>query len=395
MSDDVSADSGGGGSDSVTEVTTTSWLQRLGQSIVGFGIGTLLIIGSVALLWRNEGRAVDAIRALDQGARQVIEVAAASVDAGTEGKLVHLSGVMTTSAPAKDTAFGISGDGLLRLKRTVEMYQWTEDKTTHSQTNLGGAKTTETTYTYKKEWADKPTASDHFHEPNGHENPPMPVTSTTIDSTDVRLGAYRVDRALLDKVSAFAPFAPPEGLGLPAGYHAEGDVLYRGRDSGNPAVGDTRVRYAAVSSAMMSVVAVQASGVLAPYQAAHGYQIALADAGVVPAAEMFREKKEAESLWTWILRAIGFVLMLIGFILMASPLSVAASVIPLLGDLVGVGALLLGLAIAVPLTLLVIALAWIVHRPLVGVGLIAAALTLAFLLARLPRRPVAAVSAGR
>jgi len=221
------------------------------------------------------------------------------------------------------------------------------------------------------------------------------VTSTTIDSTDVRLGAYRVDRALLDKVSAFAPFAPPEGLGLPAGYHAEGDVLYRGRDSGNPAVGDTRVRYAAVSSAMMSVVAVQASGVLAPYQAAHGYQIALADAGVVPAAEMFREKKEAESLWTWILRAIGFVLMLIGFILMASPLSVAASVVPLLGDLVGVGALLLGLAIAVPLTLLVIALAWIVHRPLVGVGLIAAALTLAFLLARLPRRPVAAVSAGR
>ncbi len=56
MSDDYS-------SDSVTEVTTTGWLQRIGQSIVGALIGILLVIGSIILLWWNEGRAVEAIRA--------------------------------------------------------------------------------------------------------------------------------------------------------------------------------------------------------------------------------------------------------------------------------------------------------------------------------------------
>jgi hypothetical protein len=381
----------GGSSDSVTEVTTTGWLQRLLQSLIGVLIGILLVIGSIVLLWWNEGRAVEAIRALDQGARQIVEINSTAVDGAAEGKLVHLSGPMTTSPPAVDTAFGIGGEGLLRLKRTVEMYQWSEEKSSHSQTNVGGSKTTETTYSYKKEWSENAHDSSRFHEANGHQNPPLPV-STTIDSTDVRLGAYRVDPSVLDNVSEFAPFDPPQNATLPAGYRRENGVLYRGRDSGNPAIGDIRIRYTAVSSQTMSVVAAQAGGVLTRYRAANGYQIALADAGVAPVVTMFHEKKQEESLWTWILRGVDFVLMLIGFILMASPLSVAASVIPFLGDLVGMGAFLLGVVIAVPLTLLVIAAAWIAHRPLIGGGLIIAAAGLFYLLARLRRRPVAAAA---
>src|SRR5438270_12574653 len=120
-------------SDSVTDVTTTGWLQRIGQSFVGALIGILLVIGSIVLLWWNEGRAVDAIRALDQGARQLVEANATAVDPANNNKLVHLSGAMTTRAPARDTVFGIGGDDLLRLKRTVEMFQWTEQKSTRSQ----------------------------------------------------------------------------------------------------------------------------------------------------------------------------------------------------------------------------------------------------------------------
>src|ERR1700736_4632949 len=70
MSDYSSGDFGSGGGDSVTEVTTTSWLQRILQSFVGALIGILMVVGSVILLWWNEGRAVEAIRALDPGARQ-------------------------------------------------------------------------------------------------------------------------------------------------------------------------------------------------------------------------------------------------------------------------------------------------------------------------------------
>jgi hypothetical protein len=123
--------------------------------------------------------------------------------------------------------------------------------------------------------------------------------------------------------------------------------------------------------------------------AANGYTIALADAGIVPASAIFREKRREESLWTWIWRAVGFGVMLIGFLLMANPISVLAGVIPLFEQLVGIGVGLLALIIAVPLTLIVIALAWIAYRPLIGGGLIAVGLVLGYLLRRLLHRPAA------
>jgi hypothetical protein len=267
------------------------------------------------------------------------------------------------------------------------MFQWTEHKSSRSQKNLGGSETTATTYSYQKEWSESAVDSSRFREAGSHRNPPMPVSSATIDSPEVRLGAYRVDRAVLSEVSAFTAF-DPQNPNLPAGYRKLGDMLYRGDDSAAPAIGDIKIRYAAVPAQTISVVAAQGSGTLAPFHAANGYKIALAEPGVVPAAAMFRDKAEEEGLWTWVWRAVGFVLVLFGFVLMSSPLSVLVGVIPLLEELVGIASFLLALIIAVPLTLIVIAAAWIVHRPLVGVGLIVAGLGLAYLLRRLHRRPV-------
>jgi hypothetical protein len=100
---------------------------------------------------------------------------------------------------------------------------------------------------------------------------------------------------------------------------------------------------------------------------------------------MFKEKAHEESVLTWILRAVGFVLMLIGFWLMGSPLGVVLGVIPLLETLAEAGAFLIALIVSVPLTLLVIAAAWMAHRPLIGLGLIAGAIGLGYLLRRLHR----------
>src|SRR4051794_41827779 len=96
MSDDYS-------NDSVTEVTTTGWLQRIGQSVVGALIGLLLVIGSVMLLWWNEGRAGDAIRALDRGAKQEIEAQASAVAPTDEGKVVRLWGMVEEKEPGRDS----------------------------------------------------------------------------------------------------------------------------------------------------------------------------------------------------------------------------------------------------------------------------------------------------
>src|SRR5258708_9803942 len=134
MSDDSSNFSGsgdfGGGNDSVTETTTTGWLQRILGSLVGALIGILLVIGSLCLRWGNEGRAVEAIRALDQGAHHLVEVNSAAVDGAADGKLVHLSGIVQTSKSPRDGSFGIRGDNLLLLHRPGRIVQTTEHTST-------------------------------------------------------------------------------------------------------------------------------------------------------------------------------------------------------------------------------------------------------------------------
>jgi hypothetical protein len=84
--------------------------------------------------------------------------------------------------------------------------------------------------------------------------------------------------------------------------------------------------------------------------------------------------------------------MLIGFICMTRPLTMLFAVLPFLESLVGAGAFLVAITLAVPITLLTISVAWIAHRPLIGGGLLLAAVA-AWLLLRqmLPRRPVVRV----
>jgi hypothetical protein len=287
---------------------------------------------SIAVLYWNEGRAVDASRALSRGAAAIIEVNAAAVDPGENGKLVHLSGTMQPATPARDPVFGVTGDGLLRLSRSVEMYQWKETTSSQSQQSVGGSKTTETTYNYQRVWSAQPIVSAQFKVRDGHQNPPMQVQSATFDVGGVQLGAYGVDPPL-------------------------------------------------------------SNGVLTGYRDANGYTIALAEPGVVTAAALFHDEQTSENRLTWILRGVGFVAMLIGFVCMTRPLTMVFAVLPFLESLVGVGAFLVALTLAVPITLVTIAVGWIAHRPVIGGGLLVGAVVALYLRRRLhPRRPVQATA---
>ena len=373
-------------SDQFTEVTTEGWGQRLGGSLIAALIGLILVPASIVLLYWNEGRAVEAIRALNRGAAEIVDIGATPVATETNGKLVHVSGMMQPGTPARDPVFGVTGNGLLRLSRAVEMYQWKEETSSHSQQSVGGSKTTETTYSYQHVWSAQPIASGQFKMPNGHQNPPMQVRSTTFDGGNVRLGAYQVDPSVLNRVATFAPFQPQSPP--PADYQAAGDGYYHGLDATQPAVGDLRVSFTAIPAQTISVAAAQVAGVLTAYRDATGYTIALAEPGVVSAAALFHDEKKSESTLTWVLRGAGFVLMLVGFVCMTRPLTMLFAVLPFLESMVGAGAFLAALTLAVPITLLTIAIAWIVHRPLIGAGLLAGAIATWYLLRQLhPRRP--------
>lgn len=360
--------------DTVTSVSSATWLQRIAGSFVAALIGLVLIAVSIVLLSWNEGRAVTAARALEQGERDVIEVAADRIDLAANGKLVHLVGPMTTTAPAKDRQFGVSGDGLLRVKRHVEMLQWEEKKSSSTQKQTGGSATTETTATYAKVWSDAPKDSARFVDRAGHENPPMPVKTMIYDTGTARLGAFRVASDLLDAVDAFAPLSVDASVSLPAGYQRVGDMLYRGRDSTSPEIGDVRVTFSAVPSQTLSVIGGQAGDTLASFRGEGGYRIRLAVPGVASAAAMFEEKQQSEATLTWMLRGVGLVLMVIAFALCMSPISALAAFIPLLEEIVAAGSFVVALLLGVVATLLTVAAAWLTYRPMIAVAFILVAL---------------------
>lgn len=379
-------------SDTFTETTTTGWGGRIGQSIVGVFIGILLVLAAIVLLYWNEGRAVEAMSALNQGLHQVVEVSPDAVLLANDGKLVHLIGRVSTATPARDPAFGVTGDGLLRLYRKVEMYQWKEATSTTPQQSMGGSKTSQTTYSYHRVWSASAIDSGAFHHPAGHVNPVMPMRSVTFDSPAAMLGAYHLDPGVLDEISDFTPLAVAKAPARPLypspfyparSYQIEDGGFYLGQSSANPAVGDLRVTFAAVPAQVLSVAATQAGNTLTPYHAANGYEIALIKPGALSAAALFAEKKQEERIITWVLRGVGFILMVIAFAMIAGPVTTFFAVVPFLEGIVDAGTFLVALTFAVPMTLATIAIAWAAHRPLIGGVLLAAALVSLVLLSRL------------
>ena len=85
----------------------------------------------------------------------------------------------------------------------------------------------------------------------------------------------------------------------------------------------------------------------------------------------------------WILRAAGILLISLGFGTILKPISAVTSYIPLLGNVVGAAVGLVSFILGLALGLVVIALAWIRFRPLLGISLlILVALLIAFLIIR-------------
>jgi len=379
---DQGGNAAAGVGDSVTEVTQTTWLQRLISSFVGVLVGIGFIGGSIFLLAWNENRAVTAIRALDDGAAQVVEAAASPVDPAKQGRLVHVTGPLRAATAPRDPTFGVVAEGSVRLRRTLEMYQWRESESTHTEKTAGGGERKTKTYSYSKVWSDTPINSGSFHQPSGHGNPGMPARSMDFDAPDARLGDFRVDPAVLHKLDDFTLVNLPAPGAQQRGFRPDGDWLYRGVSSGEPAVGDMRLKFSAIAAQSASVVAGQADGTLTPFRGRSGYTIALAHLGVRSAADLIEAKKEQEAVLTWILRFVGFFVMLLGFMMVMKPLTLLLAFIPFVESIVGAGVGLLALMISVPLTLLTIAVAWLAVRPVVAGGLIAAGVAVFWLLGK-------------
>jgi len=362
---------------------------RLGKSLSGVLGGIALFILSIALLYWNEGRAVDTALDLAEGESSVVVLDRIDqIDTSTKDALVHLTGMAETAETLRDDAFGIEIPAL-KLRRTVEMLQWKENTESKTRTKLGGETETITTYTYEKIWSDALIDSSRFELTDGHQNPTLkPLETLDIEAREIRIGAYRLGPGLVGKLNKFDELAPPAAL--PEGHIAQGNVIFRSADPNAPQIGDLRITFKVAMPAEISVVAHNNGGLLDGYRAKAGSNLQLLAYGNVDAATMFESAKSANKALTFGLRILGIILMFIGANSVMGPIAVVADVLPLLGRVTRMGTSLLAAIITLPVAFVTISIAWLAHRPVLAVGLMVVGALLAFGLIQFARKRKAA-----
>ena len=363
--------------DKYTVVTRQSWFSRLGDAFKGILAGALLVLGAIILLWWNEGRAVITARGLNEGAGLVVSVSAGQVEAANEGRLVHVSGRAVTSGQLNDPDFPYMAVKGLALRRAVEMYQWQEDKQTRETKKAGGSVETETTYSYRKAWSGSLHNSSGFAKPEGHVNPgAMPYPPLVVKAQDARLGAFRLPGFMLD-LPLNENLRVPDNAPLGQNRHAVQGGVYLGRNPDAPEVGDVRILFSYAPEQDVSVVARQQGDSFGPYSVSDGRRtIQMLRPGLYDAEGMFSAARSDNAVLTWLLRLGGGIGLFAGFYLILRPLAVLGDVLPLLGTALGAGIGLAALVLSLICGLVVIALAWIAVRPLLGVALLLCAAAL-------------------
>ncbi len=365
---------------SFRDVTHQSWLSRIGNAFKGILVGIILFLIAFPLLFWNEGRAVKRYKTLKEGGGAVVSITANVIDQANSGKLVHLTGGAEIDSVLTDSTFGVSANAL-KLKRIVEMYQWKETSQSKTTKKTGGGTKTVKTYDYKQTWSKEPINSTGFKKPDGHQNPSsMPYRSTEEIANDVSLEAFTLSSSLVKKINNYESLPVENAASIPEPIkekiklHAAG--LYIGADPFSTEIGDVRITFQVAKPTQVSVISKQAGSSFEPYSTQVGGTIELLQVGVHTADAMFQKAQDNNKVLTWVLRLVGFILMLLGLNLIFKPLSVIADVLPLLGYIVGAGTGIISFLLALVLSLITIAIAWIVYRPFLGIVLIAVAIGL-------------------
>lgn len=364
------------GGDAFTSTSSQSWFSRIGSAFSGLLVGIVLIPAAGWLLFWNEGRAVQTARSLTEGAGLVQTVSADRPDPANQGRLVHVAGPVRIAQLPVDQELNVSPPaGSLRLIRRVEMFQWVEETRSETRTRLGGGTETVTTSTYRRDWHEGRVDSGRFRQPDGHQNPQLRYGDRSFTAEGVTLGGFRLAAGQLEGLSA------DEAVTLPGG----GATRFIGYDPSAPAVGDLRITWRVARPDGLSVIGAQQGDGFAPFATRAGDRLLMVRGGNLPAAAMFQQAKDDNALMTWLLRLGGVVLMFAGWAMVFNPLKVLSDVIPPLGAVVGFGTGALAMVLTALVAPVVIAVAWLVYRPLVGIVILVVGAAIAFGIARLRR----------
>lgn len=387
-----------------TETQHTSYGGRLKNSLGGIGTGFLLFIGATVLLWWNEGRAVKTAKAINETEDVCVEMDNINkVDAQFNGQVVHATGSATTNDSLVDAEFE-TGTVAVRLTRSVEYYQYVEEKHEETHDNVGGSQDKKITYTYKESWTDSPVNSGEFKDPS-YQNKNFVYSNVETKESfaeNVAFGAYKLNEKQIksisgdvaqdlnvssSKVAAWnkACVAVAKSRGIEASdsmVHVNGNVVYYGVNPNSPQIGDVKVTFTKVLPGAISIIAKVSGNTFTDYTAKNKNKFSRLEMGTKDAAEMFENSRDENSTLTWILRILGVVLVIVG---LRNLFDIVVSLLKVLPPLATVASLGVGLVCGVVgfvWSLLVIAIAWIFYRPVLAIIILAAVGALVYFLVK-------------
>lgn len=359
-----------------TEKRTINYGSRVKSSFGGIGTGFILLIAATVLLWWNEGRAVKTAKMLNEAEGVAVHMPDVNVyDAEFEGKLIHANGTVITLDSLIDTDFKVGVTGMF-MSRDVEYYQWVESESSKTEDKLGGSQEITTTYTYSKQWTSKPVNSSEFKDPEyknaNNAGVRIQVEDKQYVAQNATIGAYKLPEQMISGFPRSS--ARPLILTLQSDSlrQVSNNVIYFGKNPSAPEVGDVRVEYKYVPAKnVVSLIAKVQGDTFTRYTAKNGKSFSSIVAGEKTMEEMFESEKAGNTMLTWVLRILGFILISAGLKMVFDILSTLLKVVPFLSSIMSWGVGLICNIIAFAWTLIVVAVAWLFYRPILSVCLLA------------------------
>jgi hypothetical protein len=383
-----------------TEIQHISFGSRILDSLKGLIFGFLFILISMAVLYWNEGRAIRNYEGLKEGLAIVGTVNPQTVSPQNNSKLIHFHGVPTASSPATDPIFTVSASAL-RISRKVKTLMWQEVVSESSKSQIGGSKEVTKTYTYELTWSEYPIDSKSFKHPEGHTNPPMAYRSETYNASQINVGNFSLPDMLISKLTPYnlLPITENNLVQMDANIRrnikVRPDGLFIGNDFNHPKAGDTMINFYTFPLESISVVGRQIGSTIEPFHTKAGSELFFISRGALSAEAMFAHEEKVNGYWTWGIRIGAFLFMLLGFCFMGHPLVVIADIIPIFGGLMNAGVFFASFILSGILSLFMIGIGWLAHRPVIGAAFLLGSFVLAMYAMSLKRTKINSQSQKR
>ena len=395
-----------------TETRTTGYGSRLGNSCMAIPMGIILFLVATALLWWNEGRAVHRAQDIKQVAKTAQSIGDISnANTSLDGQLIHTTGTASTEDILSDDLFGIKTNALA-IVRSAEYYQWKENEKHETKDKLGGKQEEIITYTYERDWTADPINSSRFKDPDyqGVNNVIWEIEDMRVIASNVSFGTYILPELFIsdivskqsDNVSplmisadnpalkqlnenvmkALGDNVRPEAAQVKdslAYVHVFGNQVYIGFNPSKPSIGDIRLTFEQLApSCNISLIAVPTNGTFTTFQAKHDANEYELRVGTWTLDQMIKQANDENATLTWILRILGVIVVIAALKMIFGILVTILKLVPFLASIMNLGVSLVCGVLGFVWSLIVIAIAWIFYRPLLGIALLVIAAGLVY-----------------